>query len=82
MTEEILNVMESVGQSKTGMVRVRDNLSPLMNHLHTFVIIVNAFQKVLHCACAIKIPVISQFPTPTGSILKKSLISIKSHLIA
>ncbi len=65
MTEEILNVMESVGQSKTDMVRVRDNLSSLMNYLHTFVTIVNDFQKVLLCACAIKIHIISQFPTPT-----------------
>ncbi len=34
----------------------------------TFVIIVNDFQKALHCACAIKIPIISQFLTPTGSV--------------
>ncbi len=42
-----------------------------MIHLYTFVIIVNDFQKVLHCACAIKTPVISQFPTPTGLTRRK-----------
>ncbi len=47
--------MECVGQSKAGMVRGSGNLSSLMIQLYSFVIIVDDFQKVLHCACAIKI---------------------------
>ncbi len=49
---------------------------------YTFVNIINGFQETLHCACAIKIPAISQFPTPTGLNPKKSLTFIKSHWIA
>ncbi len=41
------------------MERGRDNLSSLMINLNTFVNIVYGFQKALHCACAIKIPIAS-----------------------
>jgi hypothetical protein len=47
----------------------------------TFVNIVGGFHKALLCECAIKIPAISQSPTPTGSNPKKNLISTKSHWI-
>jgi hypothetical protein len=66
--------MESVEQSKTGMVRGSGKISSLMNYLHAFVNIVDDFQKVIPCACAIKIPIISQFPSPTGLTQRKALL--------
>ncbi len=37
------------------------------------------FQKASYCACAIKIPIISQFPTPTGSNQKKNLKKLQNN---
>ncbi len=71
----------SNGQEKRKYERIEKPYRAKFKNL-TFVIIVIGFHKVLHCVCAIKIPIISQFPTPTGSDPKKSLTSIKSHWIA
>ena len=62
--------------SKTVYDRHVYQFSDGMIHIYTFVIIVDGFQKVLYCACAIKIPAISQFSSLYVCYLMLILVNI------